>query len=148
VRRLAGSPDFVIVAVLTIAIGVGANTAIFSVINSTLINPLPFPEADRLVYLWRSNGQMAVTPRAKDLRIWKEQVASFEEMHIYAAAPTIYTGGDEPAELVGLRVGQNFLPFLGVQPARGRGFSDEEVRTDARVVVVSDGFWRNRLVLS
>jgi putative ABC transport system permease protein len=147
VRRLSSNPGFVLVAVLTIAIGVGANTAIFSVINSTLINPLPYPDADRIVYLWSlfPVSDFMVTPGGDDIRAWREQMTSFEEMEVWATKHVTLTGEGEPVDLVAALASERLFSFLGVQPSHGRGFTFEEARDDARVAVVSDGFWRRRL---
>jgi len=99
-RRLYSNPGFVLVAVLTIAIGVGANTAIFSVINSTLINPLPYPDADRIVYLWQLLADdFMVSPGGAEIRAWREQATSFEEMEVWATEHLTLTGEGEPANL-------------------------------------------------
>jgi len=147
VRRLSGNPGFVLIAVLTIAIGVGANTAIFSVINSTLINPLPYPDANRIVYLWSliPASDFMVTPGGEDVRAWREQMTSFEEMEVWATKHVTLTGEGEPVDLAAALASQRLFAFLGLQPSHGRGFSVEEARDDARVVVISDGFWRRRL---
>jgi len=147
-RRLSSNPGFVLVAVLTIAIGVGANTAIFSVINSTIINPLPYPDADRIVYLWRLLDDVSdymVTPGGEDIRVWRQQMTSFEEMEVWATKHVTLTGEGEPTDLVASLVSTRLFAFLGLQPSRGRGFSFEEAREDARVAVISDGFWHRRL---
>ena len=147
VRRLSGNPGFVLIAVLTIAIGVGANTAIFSVINSTLINPLPYPDADRIVYLWSRIpvSDYMVTPGGDEIRAWREQTTSFEEMEVWATKHVTLTGEGEPVDLLAALASTRLFAFLGLQPSHGRGFSVEEARDGARVVVISDGFWRRRL---
>jgi putative ABC transport system permease protein len=147
VRRLSRSPGFTAVAMLTIAIGVGANTAIFGVVNSTLIDPLPYPNADRIVYLWRQAPAISLmtTPSGENVVAWREQATSFEEIQVYDGGTFTLTGGEEPRELLGLRVLPGFFEFLGVQPAVGREFSEEEARLGENVVVLSDGLWRTHL---
>jgi putative ABC transport system permease protein len=143
-RRLAKSPGFTAVALLTVAIGVGANTAIFSVVDSTLIHPLPYPDADRLVYLWKQAPGMDLmtTPRKEDVELWRERATSFEEIQVYAAEPLTLTGGDEPRHLVAMRILPGMIGFLGAQPEMGREFTREEGAQDAHVAVLSHGLWR------
>jgi putative ABC transport system permease protein len=145
-RRLLRAPGFTAVAMLTIAIGVGANTAIFSVIDSTLINPLPYPDAHRLVYLWKQAPGMNLqtTPDAEDVRLWRDNAASFEEIQVYQSSTKTLTGGAEPRRLIGLHVLPGFFEFLGAEPLLGRGFSDDEARLDERVVIISHGLWQSQ----
>ncbi len=144
VRRLIKSPAFTSVAMLTIAIGVGANTAIFSVIDSTLLNPLPYPDADRLVFLWKQAPGMNLqtTPRSEDIERWRERATSFEDIQVYSSATLTMTGGDEPSRVIGLRVLPGFFGFLGARPVLGREFSEDEARLEERVVVLSHGLWQ------
>jgi putative ABC transport system permease protein len=144
-RRLVKAPAFTAVAMLTIAVGVGANTAIFSIIDSTLIHPLPYADGDRLVYMWKQmpGREFVTTPNVEDIRLWRERATSFEEMQVYAAETLTLTGGDEPRDILSLRVLAGFFGFLGVQPAVGREFSEEEARLDAHVAILGHGLWQS-----
>ena len=147
-RRLLKAPGFTVVAMLTVAIGVGANTAIFSVIDSTLLNPLPYPDADRLVFLWKQapGSSLQTTPESEDIAVWRERATSFEDIQVYSSAGALtLRGGDEPRRLIGLRVLPGFFDFLGVQPLRGRGFSEEEGRLEERLAIIGYGLWRSHL---
>jgi len=146
-RLLVRAPAFTAVAVLTLALGIGANTAIFSVVRSVLLTPLPFGDPDRLVVVW--HGYPPNMPRAAvsapgyyDLR---------DARHIFADVAAIrlnsqnLTGGGEPERVIVARVSQSLQPMLGLQLAAGRWFVPEEDAPNRRpVVVLSDGLWRRR----
>ena len=151
-RILRRNPGFTAVAVITLALGIGANTAIFSVVNGLLIRSLPFPNAKQLVWVTNfgtGSGPSAVTSRAftfRDLRLYNR---SFSDMAGYNAffQYNAYnlTGSGEPERLSGLDVTETFFPLLGVQPALGRLFLPEECqRGGRRVAVLSNSFWRAR----
>jgi len=144
-RRLTKAPGFTAVAMLTLAIGVGANAAIFSVIDSTLWHPLPYPDADRLVFLWKQSpaANLMTTPRQEDLVAWRDHMTSFEQIQAYDGEQLTLTGGSEPRQLIALRVLPGFFDFLGVHPAQGRSFTDDEAREGAAVAVISDGMRRS-----
>ncbi|MGH7613069.1 MAG: ABC transporter permease [Gemmatimonadales bacterium] len=148
VRQLAKSPGFTTVAVLTLALGIGANTAIFSVVNRLLFNPLPFLEQpDRLVAVWetdpRGNDHSEASPA--NFRDWKRQARSFDHMvaHIWWTANL--TGGDRPERVQGFLVSPDYFTTLGIRPLLGRGFvaGEGEPGRD-RVVVLSHGIWQRR----
>jgi putative ABC transport system permease protein len=143
-RRLTKAPAFAAVAMLTIAVGVGANTAIFSVIDSTLLHPLPYADGDRLVYLWKQmpGGELVTTPDAEDIDLWRQRATLFEQIQVYAGDTVTLTGGDEPRDILALRVLSGFFDFLGVQPALGREFSDQEARLEAHVAILGYGLWQ------
>ncbi|MGH9789525.1 MAG: ABC transporter permease [Candidatus Acidiferrales bacterium] len=147
-RQLARSPGFTAVAVLTLALGIGANTAIFSVANAVLLQPLPFKEPDRLVRLWESNpGRNGPFFRATALNYndWVQQNRGFESIAAAEWGTFNLTGAGEPERLLGRRVTGNFFPLLGVEPALGRPFAPEEDRPgSARVVILSQGLWQRR----
>jgi putative ABC transport system permease protein len=138
-------PGFTAVAVIALALGIGANTAIFSAVNAVLLRPLPFPEPERLV-LVRDLQQTDETPASyPEYLDWKEQGRSFEDLA--AAFNTSYslTGQGEPEQLLGVRVSANLLPMLGVKPMIGRNFqSEEESRSGERVVILSYSLWQRR----
>ncbi len=153
VRNQAQTPGFTIVALLTLALGIGANTTIFSVINSTLLRPLPFPDADRLVLIWETFGKgpdnwnIVSAPNFWD---FQRQAKSFESMAIFDSAGRGYnlsaSGDKQEAEQVsGLRVTAGFFTVLGIKPLIGRTFlPEEETLGRDREVVLSYGLWQDR----
>jgi len=147
-RQLLKNPGFTAVAVLTLALGIGANTAIFSVVNAVLLRPLPFAEAQRLVWLggWVGDDkEQGVTPA--DFLDYHEQCQSFAHLaaSVSETVPVNLTGSGEPERLQGALVTENYLDVFGVKPALGRTFlagEDQEGRD--RVVVLSHGLWVRR----
>lgn len=147
VRQLRKQPGFAAVAILTLALGIGANTAMFSVIHATLIRPLPFQDPEQLVAVWQEYPKRA-WPRANfsfpnflDL----QRDSTFAAAGAYALSSHTLTSGAEPERLDTLRMSAGLLPTLGVQPALGRGFQDDEDRsTGERVALLSDHLWRAR----
>jgi putative ABC transport system permease protein len=139
-------PSFTAVAVLTLALGIGANTAIFSVVNGVLLRPLPFPRPEQLMqcyWQWPRGEGSSVT--ATQYAFWREQSRSFEEAAGYDSTSSGFNlaGGAEPLRVRGMRVSEGFFRVLGVSPILGRGFSPEEDRPDGpRVAIISDGLWR------
>jgi putative ABC transport system permease protein len=151
---LAKKPGFTIVAVLTLALGIGANSAIFSVVNAVLLNPMPYRAPDRLVQFWETNPakrwtQATVAPA--NLFDWQKQNESFEQIAAYMGSdkkgPGItgvqLTGGAEPERVEALYVTGNLFSVLGVEAMLGRTLNEEET-WDKRVVVLSYGLWRRR----
>ncbi len=143
---LAKSPSFTTIAVLTLALGIGANTAIFSLINATLVEPLPYPESDRLVVLWQ-DASFVGFPKSKlsvpDYLDWKDQNTTFEGM--VASFRTFFnlTGKGDPLRIQGLRATGDLYDVLGVQPLYGRGFTREEDRMGGpNVAVISHALWQ------
>jgi len=147
-RMLARSPGFTAVAVTTLALAVGANTAMFSVVNAVLLQPLPYPRADRLVQLWETEGreqtrQGPVGPL--NLADWQERISAFEHLAAYRYDFSTLTGGDQPERILGATVSAAFFSVLGVSPAFGRDFQPEEsIPGNQYVVVLGDGFWQRR----
>lgn len=148
-RGLRRSPGFAAVALITLMLGIGANTALFSVVRSVLLRPLPYPDSDRLVQLWtdhRSRGRTEpewLSPA--EFRDWREQNRSFASMGAYSGWAPDLLAGDAAETLQGQAVSAGFFETLGVRPARGRTFSPEDdVRGAPWVVVLSDGLWRRR----
>ena len=125
-RQLIKSPGFTIIAVVILALGIGANTAIFSVVNGVLLEPLPFPDADRLVQIWHTPpqeqfpGMTQFAVSAANFLDWQKQSASFEGMALYSGGGFELSGGSKPETIVGARVTSGFFPVLGVQPLHGR----------------------------
>ncbi|HWS87832.1 MAG TPA: ABC transporter permease [Pyrinomonadaceae bacterium] len=147
-RMLWKKPGFTAVAVLTLALGIGANTAIFSVVNAVLLRPLPFPDAERLVLVWNRGAEAAGgdrTPLAvADLLDWRAQSRSFADVGAFQRAMYNYAGGDSPERVQAAGVTANFFPMLGVQAQLGRTFLPDEERAGApRVALLSQGFWRS-----
>ena len=146
-RMLWKSPGFTLVAVLTLALGIGANSAIFSVVNAVLLRPLPFKESERLVMIWNRGAEAAGgdrTPLApSDLLDWRAQSRSFAEIGAFQRIIFNYIGGESPERVQAAGVTSNFFSMLGVQAQLGRTFLPEEERPGAqRVALISDGFWR------
>ncbi|HVF44359.1 MAG TPA: ABC transporter permease [Pyrinomonadaceae bacterium] len=147
-RTLRKSPGFTAVAVLALALGVGANTAIFSVVKAVLLSPLPYPESGRLLWLREvnpSNGILDEPASAPNFNDWRAQARSLEAVAAYANTSTTLTGEGEPERVPGVAASANFFPALGVAPALGRGFlPEEEAEGKNRVVVISHGLWQRR----
>ena len=146
-RTLWARPGFTVVAVLTLALGIGANTAIFSLVNAVLLKPLPFPESERLVMIWEDASSIGFprnTPAPANYLDWKTQSNSFEEMAALSTVSYNLTGAGEPQKVAGQALTANFLPMLGVKPALGRTFTaDEEKPGSERVVILSHALWRD-----
>ncbi len=148
-RQLLKSPAFTLVAILTLALGIGANSAIFSVIDAVLLRPLPFPNAPRLTMIWESapqhpeeNRQVHSFPDYLDLRA---QNHTFSAMAAYSDASAIWGAGDDAADVPGLAVTADIFQVLGTQPFLGRGFTREQEKRDGpRVAVISYSFWQTR----
>ena len=148
-RMLLKHPGFTMVAVVALALGIGANTAIFSVVNAVLLRPLPFAEPSRLVNLWESHIQRGINQGAvsyPNFADWRDQSQVFEGMASYHQNDFILTGVDEPARLEGAVVNADLFPLLGATPILGRTFQTEEDKPgDAgRVVILSNRLWKNR----
>jgi putative ABC transport system permease protein len=143
-RGLLRQPTFTLVAVLTLALGIGANTALFSVINAVFLNPLPFPEPERVVSLYETYEPGKTTAVSyPNLQDWREQNSVLEGMAAYVEGAFNLRVGDSPQRLQGLRVEANYFDVLGVGPQLGRTFlrgEDEAGREN--VVVLSDALWR------
>jgi putative ABC transport system permease protein len=149
VRMLRKSPGFAAIAIVTLALGIGANTAIFSYVNAWLIKPLPFPQADRLMVLlshdtkkgWTSNG---VTSSA-DYFDYEKQNSSFEQLVPWTSWYFNLTGDGPPDRVLGGLVGWNFFQTLGAQPLLGRTFLPQESQpASSHVAIISRGLWESR----
>jgi putative ABC transport system permease protein len=148
IRTLAKSPGFTLVAILTLALGIGANTAIFSVVNAVLLRPLPFQNPARLVWSWGNCplcDRGAVSPA--DLLVYRAENHSFAHYGAMAVGDSLFnlTGSDKPIQIKGSLVTAGFFDALGIQPRYGRVFneSDEET-TDPDVVILSHHLWQDR----
>ncbi len=147
---LMKSPGFTFVAVLVLALGIGANSAIFSVVNAVLLKSLPYDHPERLALVWETNpkvqiGSDLLPVSAGNFTDWRNQNESFESMSLVSGANYNLTGTDKPEQLSGAQVSASFFKLLGVEPAAGRTFTEEEDRPDQnRVVVVSHSLWQSR----
>ena len=147
-RMMRRSPAFTITVVLTLALGIGANTAVFSVVNTVLLRPLPYPDSDRLVQLWSTNpntdhwGMWTAYPRFED---WRRQNTVFEEMATTRTWVINIKGSDHPESLLGVITSSQLLELLRVRPILGRGFLPEEDQPGHdHVILLSYGLWQRR----
>jgi putative ABC transport system permease protein len=147
-RVLAQRPGFTAIAVLTLALGIGANTAIFSLVNAVLVRPLKYRDAERLVMLWENAtaaGFSRDTPAPANYFDWKAQQQSFDQMAATRQQTFDLTGDGEPEKLLGFGVESGFFDVLGVGPAAGRALLPEDDRAGApHVAVISHGLWQRR----
>jgi putative ABC transport system permease protein len=149
VRILLKNPGSTAVALVALALGIGANSAIFSVVNAILLRPLPYRDPQRLLMIWENHQQRGGPEREwaspADLRDWREQPQSFDYVcGLLGWGPTL-TSGDEPEDLQGAAVSYDIFKSLGVEPAIGRSFSADEDRAGApRVVMLSNRLWQRR----
>jgi predicted permease len=149
VRRLRRSPGFTAAAALTLALGIGANTAFFSLADAALLRPLPYPTADRLVMLWERHAAAAKERErasAANFLDWRRESRSLDEMAAWASWGFALSNSGEPEELPAVRVSANLFRMLGVSPVVGRDFlPEEETSGRDRVVILSHGFWVGRM---
>jgi hypothetical protein len=147
-RLLLKSPVFALASVLSLTIGIGATSAIFSVVNGVVLRPLPYAEPERLVRLWHNKPQIRMTRMpvsGGNVNIWREQAQSFESVAAYSQTAAVITGEGAPEQVQGARISYNLLPMLGYQPLIGRGFMAEENRSgNDAVVVLSHRLWQRR----
>ena len=149
-RQLAKSPGFAAVALLTLALGIGASTAMFSIVNAVLLRPLPFERPNRLAWIENegTGGLSARTTRSDTFRAWRDENRSFEALAAYFAFfdfgnRQTLTGSGQPERLRAVGVSDNFLDVLGVRPLLGRNFTADECRfAAAPVALLSHSFWR------
>lgn len=145
IRNLLKRPGFTLVAVVTLALGIGANTAIFSVVNAVLLRPLPYPNADRLVAVSENSLEAPdISVAYPDYLDWRAQQSVFEEMAARLPAGGVITG-DNPERVIGRFVTASFFSTLGVQPSLGRGFTEAEDHPGGpSVMVLSHALWQRR----
>jgi putative ABC transport system permease protein len=150
-RMLARNRGFTVVAALTLALGVGANTTMFSIVNATLLRPLPFPDPDSLVTVWKAritDPQSLNIVSLPNFRDWQQRSSVFQHLALFDSAGRGYNltaGAGEPEQVSGLRVTASFFEVLGVAPLLGRTFAEAEEEPGAdRVVVLSHGLWKRR----
>ncbi len=147
-RTLRKNPGFAALAVLTLAIGIGANTAIFGLANAAFFRPLPYPNADRLAFLWQNNqrtGETSGLVSYPNFADWRSQSHAFADMAFFMSGKSILSGVGDPERTPSALVSTNFFSVLGVSPAIGRGFSsDEQIPGHANVSVISYRLWRSK----
>jgi putative ABC transport system permease protein len=148
-RMIAKNPGFAAVAILTLALGIGATTAIFSVVNTVLLEPLPFPDPDRIVQPEQifASGDAGPMTSVTRYNVWSEQTQVFSDMTLYSTGNgrINLTGGDRPEQLTGLHCSANFFHLFAANMAQGRPFTaDEDIPNGPSVVVISNGLWRTR----
>ncbi len=145
-RLMGKSPGLTFIALVTMALGIGSNTAMFSIVHGVLLKPLPYPEADRIVRLQESNlsrGWESFSIAPLNFWDWQKQNHSLELMAAYYANSVNWTGGDRPESLSTYQVSEEFLKILGGEPVRGRGITKEDLAPDGEaVVVLTHGFWQ------
>jgi putative ABC transport system permease protein len=151
VRVLRTNVGFTIVAVVTLALGIGANTAIFSVVNAVLLRPLPFREPDRLTLLWQTDPRAASAqlpfsfPNFTDVKQQSQSLEAVAAWTAYSDTRFNLVGSGEPEQLQAARVSQDFFPTLGVEPVLGRNFVEEEDRENGpRAVILGNELWQRR----
>jgi putative ABC transport system permease protein len=148
VRTLIKKPGFTFVLVLALALGIGANTAIFSVVNAVLLRPLPYKNAERLVWIWSTNPLNDIefeTASPPDYNDWKTQNQSFEEMGAFVSTRLTLTSNGEPERYDAAYVTDGFFEVLGAQAEIGRTFTpDEDKPNSGRVIVLSHALWQRR----
>jgi putative ABC transport system permease protein len=147
-RRLLRSPGFTAAATLTLALGIGANTAIFSLINTALLRPLPFAQPDRLVVLWerqRAQGKEREPVSAENFLDWRRGARTFSELAAWKSWGFALSGAGEPEELPAIRASANLFRLLQAVPALGRGLlAEDETPGRDRVAILSHALWARR----
>jgi putative ABC transport system permease protein len=148
-RMLLKQPGFSLIAVITLALGIGANTAIFSVVNAVLLRPLPYKEPERLMTVWETfihlgNVQNPVAP--SNFNDWREQSRSFEDLVAYSTNPVSLTEAGEPEKATALYSGDGLLRLLGVEPVLGRAFAPGEITQpgELKIIVIGHSLWQRR----
>jgi predicted permease len=147
VRQLRRNPGFSAVAIATLALGIGVNTAMFSAVDAVLIRPLPYTDADRLVMIWDEMSFIGFPKHVSTPAEWTEWRRSntvFTDIAANESGQAVISGDGDPEELPTRKVTANFWAVLGVRPVMGRTFTDEEDARNARLVVISYGLWQRR----
>ncbi|MFN2455437.1 MAG: ABC transporter permease [Pyrinomonadaceae bacterium] len=146
-RMLLKHKGFTLIAIIALALGIGANTAVFSVLHTVLLRPLPFREADTLISLQAVNQSIGVRQgflSQADVLDIRRQSQSFEQIASWVTAPLNLSGTGRPERLEGMTVSTNFFQTLGVQPLLGRGFSSEDASVNSNSVIIGYGLWRRQ----
>ena len=147
-RVLRKRPGFTAVAVITLALGIGANTTVFNSVNAMLLRPFPFPHLDRIVTIWETVPKQSdqLSPAPANFRDWSEQSTQFSQMAAVRGWDANLTGGNVAEHVEGTQVSAEFFPLLGMSPEVGRNIGSADFQGGvAPVVVVSHGFWQQRL---
>src|SRR5262249_45771061 len=146
VRMLVKRPSFTLIALLTLALGIGANTAIFSVVNAVLIRPLPYENPERLVVVRERISERDIGASYLNFTDWRDENQVFEQISAFRPLENFnLTGAGEPERLQGMLVSANFFSTLGIKPFRGREFlAEEDRRGAAPAVILSYGLWERR----
>src|SRR5207245_82540 len=149
-RVLAKNPGFTAIAILTLALGIGANTALFSVVNGVLLNPLPFPNPDELVAVYTKSPTFQESSIAyPNFLDWQKDNHSFAELSAFRSDDYNMVGAGEPERVHIHMISAEFLPSLGLQPLLGRNFRHEEDRAGAcPVAILGDGLWKREFASS
>ena len=143
-RMLLKKPGFTLIAVFTLALGIGASTAIFSAVNPILFEPLPYPHADRIAVILEMNSDGSRNPGTFGMyRGLAEQSRSFDAMAVFKPWQPTMTSADQPERFEGQRVTANYFQVLGVSPAVGRDFqASDDQRNGPKMAIISDSLWR------
>ena len=148
-RSLAKSPGFTATALLTLALGIGANTAIFSLVNAIILRPLPFPQPEELMLVWNNNTRENIPDDITswpNFNEWRTQNRTFASMAGYSGGSANLTGSGEPEQVPSCSAGDKFFETLGVAPLLGRWFSDDEqAEGKDSVAIISHGLWQRRI---
>ncbi len=147
-RQLARNPGFAAVAILTLALGIGVNCAIFSVVRGVLLKPLPYPDAEQLVLAWNKYPKMGMAKCSTSIPDYldrRRDVSAFSDSALFAGASFAVADGNTPERLRGLRVTPSFFTTYGIAPRLGQNFSAAEAKPgNDRFVILSDGLWKSR----
>ncbi len=148
VRMLWKSPAFTLAAVLSLVIGIGATSAIFSVVNGVVLRPLPYQQPEQLVRLWHSKPQLGMTQMVisgGNVQVWRERAQSFAGVAAFQQTGSVFADDVAPEQVLGARVSANLLPLLGYQPMLGRGFLPAEEQVGGNpVILLSHKLWQRR----
>jgi hypothetical protein len=150
VRTLLRNPGFTCVAALALALGIGVNTAIFSVVNAVLLRALPYNEANRLVLVWSPNAELApwlgeaLPPGNGDYTDWRKRNHVFSSMAAFRTAPLNLSQDGQTDRAAGVRVSAHFFDTLQVKPLMGRTFTEDDDQPGKKLVVLTETLWRNR----
>ena len=146
-RTLRKSPAFTMAAAATLALAIGANTTMFSVLHAVLLRPLPYRAPEQLAMLWTEDPTQNLREGRSalwDVEQWRSQSQSFADMATFDSVSTVLTEADGSEQIVGASISPNLLSLLGVQPVRGRNFSSEETEQGTRLALISHRFWQAR----
>ena len=146
-RQLRSNPAFSIVAIVTLALGIGVNTAMFSAVDAILIRPLPYHDADRLVMIWDDMSHIGFPKHLStpaEWQAWRRLNTVFIDVAATESGEAAFSGDGDPEQVPARKVTGNFWNVLGANPVLGRVFTEDEDTRGVRVVVISHGLWRRR----